>query len=343
MPPVDSADTGVSEEDVLSMFDKDGDLRDETQGDEQSSTDEDQEEEQEEEENDEDQDEEEQEEGDEDSEDDSEEDEEEEEEEEPEAQLDWSKIPAEHRAAFEASQKEVTKLRKDYGKLHSKFTQLSQSRREEDQDLPELRARAQQASEWEAILEQHPELQGQIVDLIKKARGQAEPEIPEELKSDPAVQLLLQREQRLMNEIRQMRQETAPLKEWQKSRADETNRKTIDGILDEAKAKYKAMFKSDMDEDKLTQVLKYIVENEAYGNPKKGHKGAGTYAVLEVFGKEYEKALSNRDANRLRDKAKKFGARNKTVNSRQAASAPKISSERDAITAALAEQGLSID
>jgi len=319
MPPVDS---GVSESDVLSMFDKDGDLRDEPQSVEEDSADEGQEaeEEQEEETDAEEQDDEEEEEAESDDED---EESEEEEEEETEAELDWSKAKPEHKAAYDESQKEVLKLRKDYGKLQSKLHEVSQSRREEDQSLEELRSSAELANQWTSILEQHPELQAQIMDLVKKARN-PDAGIPEHLKEDPAVQFMLEQNRRLENQLRQLGEQTKPLNEWKSERAKEATKTKLDGILGEAETKFKALFKKDMSEEDKTAVLKYMVDNQYFGNPKNGHKGAGSNAVLEVFGSQYEKTLSAKETSRLREKAAKFGSRNKGVNSRRATSAPKI-------------------
>lgn len=311
------------------MFDKDGDLRDEPQtaddesgegqGDEESQEEEETEAEEESEE----------EEGEEDSEDSDEEDEEEE----PESKLDWSKASPEHKAAFEASQKEIGKLRKDYGKLHSKYAELSQSRREEDQTLQELRAGAQMASQWNEILEQHPELQEQIKDLIVKARN-PDQEIPEELKGDPVIQFMLKRNQQLESQLRQLSEQTKHLKTWEENQKQAASKQKLDTLLDEAGKEFKSMFGKDMGEEDRLAVLKYMVEKKYYES--------GSNAALAVFANQYKKALSAQGANRLREKANKFGARNRTVNSRQAASAPKIQSEGDAIKQAMADQGMNV-
>jgi len=333
-----SVDSGVSESDVLSMFDKDGDLRDEPQSVEESAEGQENEEEQEEETdpNAEQEDEEEEEES-----PDEDEESDEEEEDEPEAELSWDKVPPEHKAAYDASQKEVAKLRKDYGKIQSKLHEVSQSRREEDQTLEQLRSDAQIANQWTSILEQHPELQAQIVDLVKKAQN-PDAGIPEHLREDPAVQFMLEQNRRLENQLRQLGEQTKPLNEWKSEQARAANKTKLDGIIGEAETKFKALFNKDMTEDDKTAVLKYMVENQYYGNPKNGHKGAGINAVLEVFGHQYEKALSAKEASRLREKAAKFGGRNKSVNPRRATSAPRIASGDDAIRQALRDQGQDI-
>lgn len=331
MPPVDSADAGVTENEVLSMFDKDGDLREEPQADDEESGDEGQgdEESQEEEET-----EPEEEEAEEEEDPEADEDEEsDEEEEEPESKVDWSTAKPEHKAAHEADQKEIGKLRKDYGKLHSKYAELSQSRREEDQSLQELRAGHEMASQWNEILEQHPELEKQIMGLIQKAQN-PDSEIPEHLKDDPAIQFMLQQNQRLQQQLRQVSDQTKPLKEWEQEKAAAQSKQKLDSLLDDAAKEFKSMFGKDMGEEERTAVLKYMVERKYYES--------GSNAALAVFAQQYKKALSAKDASRLRDKAKKFGSRNKTVNSRQATSAPKINSSNDAIRQALADQGLDV-
>lgn len=327
MPPIDGE---VSESEVLSMFDKDGDLREEPQSVDEESADEGQDDDpQEEEETDE---EAEEEEGEEEAEsEDEESDEETEEEEEAEPELDWSKVAPEHKAAFDASQKEVSKLRKDYGKIQSKLHELSQSRREEDQSTQQIRQQAEVATQWNEILEQHPELLPQIKDLIAKVRD-PQAAIPEHLRDDPAVQFMLERERRMEQELKQLRDQTKPLDEWKQEKQQAVNRQKLDGLLDDAGKEYKAMFGKDMDEEAKRAVLKFMVEKKYYES--------GSNAAITVFGPQYKKALSAKETSRLREKAAKFGGRTKSVNSRRAVSSPKINSETDAISQALRDQGL---
>lgn len=328
MPPIDGE---VSESEVLSMFDKDGDLRDEPQDVEESVEEGQDEEPQEEEETDEEAEEEEGEEEEESEEEESEEDEESEEEADPE--LDWSKVTPEHKAAFDASQKEVAKLRKDYGKIQSKLHELSQSRREEDQTTQQIRQQAEVATQWNEILEQHPELLPQIKDLIQKVQN-PEAAIPEHLREDPAVQFMLERERRLERELKQLRDQTKPLDEWKAEKQTAMNRQKLEGLLDEAGKEYKAMFGKDMDDKAKHAVLKFMVDKKYYES--------GSNAAISVFGAQYKQALSAKETSRLREKAAKFGGRTKSVNSRRAASAPKINTERDAISQALRDQGLEV-
>jgi len=322
-------DGEVSESEVLSMFDKDGDLRDEPQAADEESSDEDQDtEQQDEEENDEDADEQE---GD-DEEEESEEDEESDEEE-PESELNWEAVPPAHRQAYESAQKEVGKLRKDYGKLHSKYAELSQSRREEDQTIQELRAEASTAAEWNQVLEQHPELVDIMVEAVQKLQN-PDAAIPDHLREDPVYQALDRQNRALQRQLQQLGVQTKPIQEWKAEQAKAQSRQKLDGLLGEAAKEYKTMFGKDMDEESRTAVLKYMVERKYYES--------GANAALAVFGPQYKKSLSAKDASRLRDKAAKFGGRNKSVNTRRAASAPKISSQSDAITQALRDQGVDI-
>lgn len=321
-----SFDGEVSESEVLSMFDKDGDLREEPQGvDEESAEEgqdaEDQDEEETEAEGEESEEEEEPEE------EESEEDDEAEEEAEPE--LDWSKVAPEHKAAFDASQKEVSKLRKDYGKIQSKLHELSLAAK--DQPTQEVRQQAEMASQWNSILEQHPELEAKIVDLIKQAQN-PESSIPEHLREDPAVQFMLEQNRRLENQLKQLGEQTKPLDEWKAEKQTAANRQKLEGLLGEAAEEYKSMFGKDMDEEAKTAVLKFMVEKKYYES--------GSNAALTVFGPQYKKALSAKETSRLREKAAKFGGRTKGVNPRRATSEPKINSERDAISQALRDQGL---
>ncbi len=326
----DSVDSGVSESDVMSMFDKDGDLRDEPQSDEDDSAAEDQETE-------------EPEEGEPEPEEATEPEEEEPSEEEDapkseEKQLDWSKVDPAHRNAFEEKAKEVLKLRKDYGKIQSKLHEVSQSRRQEDQTMQELQAQASQANQWNEILEQHPELVEKFVDLVKKARNPIEEEIPEHLKGDPAFQYLEKTYKPYIRGLEQklaaLESQTKPLNDWKAEKETAANTAKLDSILGDAATQFKAMFKRDITEDEKTAVLKFMVENDYYQS--------GKNATREVFASHYEKALTAKRNSDLKAKAEKFGTRQKTVNSRQASSAPKINSHTDAITQALRDQGIEL-
>lgn len=327
MPPVDE----VSEADVLSMFDKDGDLRDEPQSADEESAEEGQEAE-----------------GDEEEETDAEPEAEEEEAEESEdeeseetedaPELDWSRASPEHKAAHEADQKEIFKLRKDYGKIQSKLHEVSQSRRQDDSTQEELRAGAQAASQWNAILEEHPQLIDIMVKEVEKLRNPLPDEVPEHLKDDPAFQYMKQRYEpyirTLEGKLKQLEKGQAPLNEWQAEKAQAVNRQKLDGLLDDAAGEFKAMFGKDMTEDDKTAVLKYMVDRRYYES--------GSNAALAVFGQQYKKSLSAKQGSTLRDKAKRFGSRTKSVNPRRAASAPKIESSNDAIKQALADQGMDL-
>lgn len=329
-------DSGATEEEVLSMFDGEGNLQDEPKAVEDDSGEGDEEAEEEQaEEAEEEPEAEEQEEGDEDSE---ESDEESEDEEEEPEQLDWSKVPATHKTAFDEKVQEVSKLRKDYGKLHSRYAELSKSRNQEDQTTQELRAGYEQAQQWNTILEEHPELVDIMVREVERLRNPMPAEVPAELRDDPAFQYMEKQYkpyiQRLENRIKQLGEQTKPLDDWQKQQKQAEGRQKLDGLLGDAAKEYKSMFGRDMTEDEKTSVLKYMVERKYYDS--------GSNAALAVFGQQYKKHLSAKQGATLRDKAKKFGTRTKTVNSRQASSAPKINSADDAVRAALAEQGLEV-
>jgi hypothetical protein len=318
--------SSVTQEEVEALFDKDGDLREpdfdeeseaesedteETEGDDEPEA-EDQE-------------------GDEAEEESEEESEEDEAEEEAPEELDWEEVDPEYKSAFDAVQQERDKLRKDYGKLHSKYTRETQAHKEQDGSLEELRAQAQVAEQWNAVLAQHPDIRETVEQMLARKQDPYG-DVPDYLKEDPLFQQMRQHNQRLEQRLSQFEEKVKPVETWQSQQQEAQNRQKLDGLLGEAEAKFKSMFSREWSEDEKTEVLQYMVENKVYRN--------GKIPVMEVFGDRYEKALKTRQASDLRGKAKRFGTRTKSVNSARISKASKDASNADeAIAMALADQG----
>ena len=326
-------DGSVDQSEVEALFDKDGDFRG-TEQDEEDSPEDGQGEQDQQEEGDETQGQEDEEKEEEEESEESEEDEDDEEE--PESNLDWSKVDQRYRQAYEKEAGEVKKLRKDYGKLHSQFAKLNKSRETEESTVAELRQDADIAQKWNAILEQHPHIQ----DILKKELAklndplQAE-DVPDYLKDDPVFQHVQQKYEpyirQLEARLRQFEGKTKVVDQWQENQSKAENKQRLDGLLNQARTKFKGMFGKDMTEDEESDVLQYMLDNKYYRN--------GAVAVAEVFQEQYEKALKGRQAQDLKAKAKKFGSRPKSVNPNRATSTKHAATPEEAIQMALAEQG----
>ena len=329
----------VTQAEVEALFDKDGELRepgsvvdmptddeDDAQEDEDSAEGDDEEQEAE------------AEEGEEESEaEESESDEDEEAEEEEEAELNWDEVDPQYREAFEAQQAEAAKWKRDYGKLQSKFTKESRALKQDEQTLNELRAQAQVASRWSAILEEYPELQKTLVRELERLKDPLQnAEIPDYLKEDPAFKFVRQTYEPVINalraEIQGLKQKSGRIDEWDAKEQEAANRKRLDGLLDAAGKEFKSMFQRDWNEDEKTQVLRYMVEKKYYED--------GGAAALAVFRSQYAKDLQARQSAKMREKAKKFPPRTKTGNVQRAPSTKKDAlTPEEAIAMALAEQG----
>lgn len=331
--------SNVTQEDVEALFDKDGDLREPSLDDEKSEdADQGDEDDQGEEESDAEDQEEEEEESEEESEEEeepeSDEDEEESEDEEETDEapdLNWEKVKPEYKAAFDEVTSERDKLRKDYGKLHSKYTQAVQAQKDEDGSLEAVKSDAHVARQWNAILEQHPQLSKMIEREIAKLQDPFA-DVPEYLKEDPLFQQMVAHNKRMEQRLAQLDERVAPVKDWDAQQREAKNRQVIDGLLTEAGTHFKSLFKRDWNEQEKTEVLRYMVQKNFYEN--------GEVPVWAVFKDQYQKQATQKRSTELKAKAKKFGTRTKGVNLNRANRAPKdAETAEDAIAMALAEQG----
>lgn len=308
--------TEVTEEEVTALFDEDGNLSEQTDDQETDEPEADDEEPQEEE---------------------AEADEEESEsEEETEEELDWEAVDPRYKAAFEKFQSEAQKWQKDYGKIQSKWTKASQAQKEFESTRERLMERDQLLSRFEQALENNPKL----VEMFKRElHGKADPfedtDVPDYLKQDPAFKYVQERYlpviRGLQQQIQEMSGKVSKVDEWEQQTTQAKYKEQLDNQLDAAKEQIKSIFGREAEEEELTQVLEFMVENKFYSN--------GKAAALAVFQDQQEKAVRDRIQRELKEKAKKFPSRQKSVNPSRAKESSNAQSVEDAIRMSLAEQG----
>lgn len=256
---------------------------------------------------------------------------------EEEDEIDWNKVDERYRKEFEKARSEAEKWQKDHSKIQSRWTKESQSRKEELKALEDYRAKADELQRWEALLQQNPKLAQVVSQEIDRLNNpyQAE-EVPDYLKNDPMFQHIQKSVAPTINALQQkiqyLEQKTQKLDQWESQQIEAKNRQYLDTQLNAAKEQVKAIFGSEATEEQVTAVLEYMVENKFYSN--------GKAAALAVFGDQYEKAARSRYESEMKEKAKKFPARSKTVNSNRLGSSREASTPEEAIAMALAEQGL---
>jgi len=192
---------------------------------------------------------------------------------------------------FEKTRQEAEKFRKDYGKLHSKYTKNEMSRKEESRALQEYRQKADELQRWESLLERNPKLAQVVAQEVERLNNpyQAE-EVPDYLKNDPMFQHIQKSVapmiQQLQSKINYLEQKTGKLDQWESQQVEAKNRQYLDTQLGAAKEQVKAIFGKEATEEQITEVLEYMVENKFYSN--------GKAAALAVFGNQYETALKSR-------------------------------------------------
>ncbi len=308
--------SNVTQEEFESLFDKNGELTEQSADEE--STEESEGEEQEEQQDEE-----------------SEETEEQEASSEEEDQIDWNKVDERYRKEFERARSEAEKWQKDHSKIQSKWTKESQTRKEELKALEEYRSKADELSRWESLFEQNPKLAQLVGQEIERLNNPQAEEVPDYLKNDPMFQHIQKSVAPTINALQQkiqyLEQKTQKLDQWESQQVEAKNRQYLDTQLDAAKEQVKAIFGTEASEEQITEVLEYMVENKFYSN--------GKAAALAVFGDQYEKAARSRYESEMKEKAKKFPARSKTVNSNRVGSSKDATTPEEAIAMAMAEQG----
>lgn len=301
--------TSVTQEEVESLFDKDGDLREEPQEQEETQTEEQEEQ----------------------TKDDTQEEQPEEEE------LNWDTLDPRYKSVWEKTQSEAQKWKSDYAKIQSHMTKQAKARQEMESRLAEYQAQAERLSQWEALLGQHRGLEQHIQQFLAKASNPLEMDVPDYLKDDPAFRAVQEKfvpyVQQLEQKLQMLEKKTGKIDEYERSVQEQQYKQQLDAQLAAAGDRIKAMFGRDATEEEITQVLEYMVENKYYNN--------GAAAAVAVFQDQYEKAVKTRYETEMAEKAKKFPARNKSVNGARAA-APSKDAETadDAVRMAFAEHGI---
>lgn len=256
---------------------------------------------------------------------------EEDDEEEAESNLDWSKADPRHKAAFEKVNAETQRWQKAHSKLQSQLTRESRTRQQEESTFEQLRVRASAADQWDRLLAQHPELQQTLENAISKIRDPNK-DVPEFLQKDPIFMHMQKQNQLLEQRLQRFEKSLEPVQTIQQERQEQQNRAELDGLLAESNEQYKEMFGKDMTQVEKKQVLQYMVDNKAYQD--------GKFNAWKVFGALAKQVSEQQRGQKLRDKAKKFGSRNKSLNSgRNAGGKKDASTPEEAIAMAFAEQG----
>lgn len=263
----------------------------------------------------------------------------EEDDEEPEAAktLDWSKASPKHKAAFEKSQAETQKWQKAHSKLQSQLTRESKTRQQEESTLTTLREKASAADQWDALLAKHPELQETLENAVAKIRDPNR-DVPEYLQKDPMFQHVQRQNQILEQRLAQFEQSLQPVQDIQAEREQAKAEGRLDEILGDANSQFKDMFGKDMTKAEKAQVLQDMLEQKVLLNGGKGVDGR--YFTWKIFGAQHKQVSEAQRGQRLKEKAKKFGSRNRSLNTVRPGGKKKDAETADeAIAMALAEQG----
>ena len=319
----------VTQEEFEELFDQDGALEEEVDTVEDDSGEDDQEQEEEGEED---------EEGDPQAQEDDDGDEDSDEEEEPES-VDWEKAPAALKTEFDSVVQERDRWKKDYSKLQSDFTKRVNAFKEEEKSLPTLKAKAQSLDRFNALLGQHPQLQQLIEREVARLNNpMTAVKIPEGLEKDPAIQYLQQAFmpviQNLQAELAEAKARVGKVDEWEAKNQDQEAEVQLNGLLDEARGQIKSMFGRDASEDEVTQVLRYMTENDYWKS--------GKTAAFHVFADQFRKLSQRTSVEKAKAKAKKFPAKMKGMNPSRVGKTRDAETPEEALAMALAEQGVGI-
>lgn len=252
------------------------------------------------------------------------------------APLDWDSLDPRFKSAWEKAAQEAQKWQKEHGKIQSRWTKDAQTRKEMERSFNEYKQKAEVLAKWESLLQQYPGLEEVVQKEIARRQSPfGQQEVPDYLKEDPAYKHIMGTfqpyVQQLEQKLRMLEEKTGKIDQYEKQTQEQQYRKQLDTQLDAARQKIKSIFGRDATEDEVTEVLEYMVENKYYGN--------GAIAAMSVFGDKYEQEVKRRYDTELKEKAKKFPPRNKSVNVNRAQESRDHSSVEEAIAAAFAEQG----
>lgn len=248
-------------------------------------------------------------------------------------EIDWEAIDPRYKKAFEESRSEAQKRQEEYRKIQSHMTKQSRQWKEFEQTRQKLEERNNQLTQIEALLEEHPHLVDLIDREIAKAANPLESaEVPDYLKEDPAYKFIQQTYQPYVKGLEQkisaFEKKFSKFDDFERSQQEAKNREILDTQLNAAKEAVKSMFGRDATEEDVTKVLEYMVDNKFYNN--------GKAAALAVFQDQYEKAISEKQQNRMKEKAGKFPSRNKSISASRVKAESDMDSD-DAIRASIAD------
>lgn len=264
-------------------------------------------------------------------------DKEESEEEEPpkdqEEELDWSKVDPRFKTAFEKTVQEQKRWQKGYSKFQSRLAKMSQASKEQDSALAALREKAENFERLSAFFEQNPDAAKALEAKLNGNRA-LEDNIPDYLKNDPAYKYIQERISPYLSQLEQklskFENEAKSWREIQNERANEKATRELDSHLDKAKTLIKSNLGRDASEDDMYDILEWMTENKIY---------RGDLAVAALYQEEIVKHKMDSYQNSLREKSKKFGTRNKTVNSKMGKEKSGHLDLEESIALALAEMG----
>lgn len=255
-----------------------------------------------------------------------------------EAALNWDSLDPRYKSAFEQAVADGKKWQEQHGKIQSNWTKDSKARKELESNLAELKTRDDVLSRWETLLKGNQRLQQIIQSELARTQDPLNAvEVPDELRQNPVFRHVQETYapyiKSLEQKLQALEQKTGKFDEYEKQVQQQEAQATLDEQLNAAREEIKSFFGRDATEDEVTQVLQYMVEHKFYSN--------GSAAALAVFKDQFRETVARRQSEEMKEKAKKFPPRNKSVNSNRAAAPSKDAfSPEEAIAMALAEQGV---
>lgn len=261
--------------------------------------------------------------------------------------IDWEKLPQAARAAFEKANSEAQKWQKDYSKLQSKWTKESQSWKEKETTHAQLVERDAVLKQFEKILESNPDIYRSLQERVQKGNKPfSMQDIPDDLRSNPVVQLLENRilpyVQQLETKISQYEPKFQSLDQMTRESEEKQVRANIDAQINAGREQIAKLLGREATEDELQELIDWMNEERVIGdhrNPE-SFKRMGKMAAMEVFSERAEGVRAEKQQADLKEKAKKFPSRTKSVNPSRAVQERDARDFRDGIAMAMEEHGL---
>lgn len=229
---------------------------------------------------------------------------------EEETPLDWEKLDPRAKTEYEKAMKQATHWERTHAKLQSQHHQLSKSQKELEKTLQEYKVYGDELREWNQVLQQNPRVLQMVKEELARSQNPFAEEVPDHVKHDPIYQYVQKTVaptiQALQQEISHLKGKASKIDEYETNTKQEKARAQLDSLLDEAKTEIKGIFGSDATEEQVNEVLQFMVDNNFYKS--------GKTAAMAVFKDQYENAIKTRFETEMKEKAKKFGTRTKSVN-----------------------------